>query len=112
MHLDLSPRCLRRAATSACSKEGPKPGEHVPFFRMKKDRNKGFSSEKCNWKPPSHSALKGLGILCREMCYRHLRSCSGHVFKVVNCLLDTGGGGGGGDMVHDALPPVNLVVPL
>ena len=36
-----------RAAISACAKSGPKLGEHVQFFRMKRDRNKGFYSEKC-----------------------------------------------------------------
>ena len=36
-----------RAATYAGAKKSPKPGEHVPLFRMKRDRNKGFYSEKC-----------------------------------------------------------------
>ena len=38
-----------QAATSAGAenKKGPKPGEHVQIFRMKRDRNKGFQSEKC-----------------------------------------------------------------
>ena len=36
-----------QAATSACAKKGPKPGEHAQLFRMKRDRNKGFYSEKC-----------------------------------------------------------------
>ena len=27
--------------------EGPKPGEHIQLFRMKRDHNKGFYSEKC-----------------------------------------------------------------
>ena len=36
-----------RAATSAHAKKSPKPGEHVQLFRMKRDRNKGFYSEKC-----------------------------------------------------------------
>ena len=38
-----------QAATSACTKnkEGPKPGEHVQPFRMERDHNKGFYSEKC-----------------------------------------------------------------
>ena len=38
-----------KAATSADAenKEGPKPGEHVQLFRMKRDRNKGFYTEKC-----------------------------------------------------------------
>ena len=31
----------------AKNKKGPKPGEHVQLFRMKRDRNKGFYSEKC-----------------------------------------------------------------
>ena len=35
------------AATSARAKKSPKPGEHVQLFRMKRDRNKGFYSEKC-----------------------------------------------------------------
>ena len=35
------------AATSARAKESPKPGEHAQLFRMKRDRNKGFYSEKC-----------------------------------------------------------------
>ena len=37
-----------QAATSACAKnkEGSKPGEHVQLFRMERDRNKGFYSEK------------------------------------------------------------------
>ena len=26
----------------------PQPGEHVQLFRMKRDRNKGFYSEKCD----------------------------------------------------------------
>ena len=34
------------AATSACARSGPKPRKHVQFFRMKRDRNKGFCSEK------------------------------------------------------------------
>ena len=34
------------AAISACAKSSPKPGEHVQFFKMKRDRNKGFCSEK------------------------------------------------------------------
>ena len=36
-------------ATSACAKnnEGPKPGEHVQLFRMERDCNKGFYTEKC-----------------------------------------------------------------
>ena len=38
---------LHRAATSTCAKKGPKPGEHVDLFRMKRDANKGFGSEKC-----------------------------------------------------------------
>ena len=38
-----------RAATSARAKnkKGPKPREHVQLFRMKRDGNKGFYSEKC-----------------------------------------------------------------
>ena len=38
-----------QAATSARAKKkkGPKPGEHVQLFRMQRDRNKGFYSEKC-----------------------------------------------------------------
>ena len=38
-----------RAATSARAKNknGPKPGEHVQLFRMKRDCNKGFYPEKC-----------------------------------------------------------------
>ena len=35
------------AATSARAKKSPKPGEHVPLFRMKRGCNKGFYSEKC-----------------------------------------------------------------
>jgi hypothetical protein len=37
-----------QAAISACAKnqEGPKPGEHVQLFRMERDHNKGFYSEK------------------------------------------------------------------
>ena len=35
------------AATSARAKKSPQPGEHVQLFRMKRDRNKGFYSEKC-----------------------------------------------------------------
>ena len=37
---------LDRAATSACAKKGPKPGEHVQLFRLKRGHNKGFYSEK------------------------------------------------------------------
>ena len=36
-----------RAATSAHAKKSPKPGEYIQLFRMKRDRNKGFYSEKC-----------------------------------------------------------------
>ena len=36
-----------QAATSARAKKSPKPGEHVQLFHMKRDRNKGFYSEKC-----------------------------------------------------------------
>ena len=38
-----------RAATSVPAKneKGPKPGEHVPLLRIKRDHNKGFYSEKC-----------------------------------------------------------------
>ena len=37
------------AATSARAKnkKGPKPGEHVQLFHMKRDRNNGFYSEEC-----------------------------------------------------------------
>ena len=35
-----------RAATSAHAKKSPKPPEHVQLFRIKRDRNKGFYSEK------------------------------------------------------------------
>ena len=31
----------------AKNKKGPKPGEHVQLFRMKRDHNKGFYSHKC-----------------------------------------------------------------
>ena len=37
-----------QAATSACAKKGPKPGEHFQLFRMKWDRSKGFYPEKCS----------------------------------------------------------------
>ena len=39
-----------QTAFSACAKnnEGPKPGEHVQLFRMERDRNKGFYTEKCS----------------------------------------------------------------
>ena len=36
-----------RVATSTRAKNSPKPGEHVQLFRTKRDRNKGFYSEKC-----------------------------------------------------------------
>ena len=38
-----------KAATSAYvkNKEGPKPGENVQLFRIKRDHNKGFYTEKC-----------------------------------------------------------------
>ena len=36
-----------QAATSTCAKKSPKPGEHVQFFCMKRDRSKGFYFEKC-----------------------------------------------------------------
>ena len=36
-----------QGATSARAKKSPNPGEHVHFFRMKRDRSKGFYSEKC-----------------------------------------------------------------
>ena len=35
-----------QAATSACAKKGPKPGEHVQIFCMKWDHNMGFYSQK------------------------------------------------------------------
>ena len=38
---------LDRAATATRGKKSPKPGEHVQLFRMKRDCNKGFYSEKC-----------------------------------------------------------------
>ena len=57
-----------RAATSVHAKKSPEPGEHVQLFRMKRDRTKGFYSEK--WKSPSHCALNGLGVLCLGMHYR------------------------------------------
>ena len=38
---------LDGAATSARAKKSTKPPEHVQLFRMKRDRNKGFYSEKC-----------------------------------------------------------------
>ena len=36
-----------RAATSARAKKGPKPGEHVQLFCMKRDRSKSLYSQKC-----------------------------------------------------------------
>ena len=38
-----------KAATSAYAKnkEDPKPEQHVQLFCMKRDRNKGFYTEKC-----------------------------------------------------------------
>ena len=38
---------LVQAASSARAKKSPKPGEHAQLFRMKRDRRKGFYSEKC-----------------------------------------------------------------
>ena len=54
-------------SASAKNKKGPKPGEHVQLFRMKRDRNKGFYS--ANWRPPRHCAFNGLGILCLGTWY-------------------------------------------
>ena len=36
-----------RAATFAHANKGPKPRDHVPLCHMKRDRNKGYSPEKC-----------------------------------------------------------------
>ena len=97
-----------QAATSAGAnnKKGPKPKEHVQLFRMKRDRNKGFHSEKDNWRPPPHCALNGLGILCRGTCSRRFTILSRAPSGVSdehcrldcinlgpNCSLDRGGGG-------------------
>ena len=48
--LHLAGRCYTSSTTisaHAKNKKGPKPREHVQLFRMKRDRNKGFYSEKC-----------------------------------------------------------------
>ena len=48
--LHLAGRCYTSGATTSAhakNKKGPKPGEHVQLFRMKRDHNKGFYSHKC-----------------------------------------------------------------
>ena len=42
---------LHPAPSSARAKKGPKPGEHVQFFPMKRDHNKGFYSKQCQLEP-------------------------------------------------------------
>ena len=51
------------AATSARAKKSPKPGEHVQLFRMKRDRNKGFYSEKCSVEVSSALCFAWAGYL-------------------------------------------------
>ena len=57
-----------QAATSACAKnkEGPKPGEHVQLFRMKRDRNKGLYSEKCELEASIALYFEWVGYLVRR----------------------------------------------
>jgi len=63
------------AATSAHSKKGPKPREHVHFFRMKRDCtrhcNKGFYSEKCQLEASIALCFERAGYLvCRDVVQR------------------------------------------
>ena len=108
--LHLAGRCYTSGATisaRAKNKKGLRPGEHVPLFRMKWDRNKGFSEKSANWRPPSHCALNGLGNLCLGMYYRLFKilsrmpkgvsnkhSYSDHNFLRTKLFFGQWGGGG------------------
>ena len=106
----LSQRCLSRIGLPLLlckNTKGPKPGEHVQVFCMKRDCNKGFYSAKCRWRPPWHFALNGLVILCLGMCHRHFtiwwhtpngvsnkHSCWDHIFLRTKVFVGHGWGGG------------------
>ena len=57
-------------STRAKNKKGPKPREHVQLFRLKRDHNKAFYSEKCYLEASIALYFEWLGNLCLGMCYR------------------------------------------
>ena len=84
---------LDGAATSARAKneKGPKPGEHIPLFCMKR-------------RPSSHFALNGLGVLCLRMCYRRFtiwsRTPNGVTVFFKDKIVRWTPGGGGVPTLH------------
>ena len=52
-----------RPGQAAKNKEGPQPEEHVQLFRMERDHNKGFHSEKRQLEASTLCTLNGLVIL-------------------------------------------------
>ena len=97
------------AATFARAKneKGPKPGEHVPLFCMKRITTRAPTLKIANWRPPLHFASNGLVISCLGMCWRRFtmllcapnsvsneRSCSHRIFFKDKIVRWTRGGGG------------------
>ena len=71
---------MRGCCDASCGNGGPSTeGDdfaHLKYTRNGRDHGNLAAPLSANWKPPSHCALNGLGVLCLGMCCRRFTASS------------------------------------
>ena len=85
----------------AKNKEGPKQGEHVQLFRMERDRNKGFYTEKCSLEASRKgwvSCPEGCATAVSQYCRAQRTACPANTPIFEDKIVHWTQGGGGQSM--------------